>query len=102
MSITGMRVDGKPAWEGRSLERNADKLTRPFESPLPAGHFTFSHGHLLNNAAHDESLENNFSWEEMWMAYTYWKKGYTIYAPNEMLIWHNYSRDYRPQFDTDK
>ena len=84
------------------MERNADKLTKPFESPLPSGHFCFSHGHLLTNAGHDESLENNFSWEEIWMSYMYWKKGYTLYAPNEVLIWHNYNRSYRPQFDTDK
>ena len=90
-----------PAWEGRGIEKNADKLTRPFESPLASGHFVFSHGHLLENAGHEDN-EKNFSWEELMMSYMYWKKGYTIYAPSETLIYHNYDRDYRPQFDKDK
>ena len=35
------------------------------------------------------------------MGYWYWKQGYTIYAPNETIIWHNYDRSYRPQFTAD-
>ena len=98
MSWYEAREDGMPAWKGRPVERNEDKLIRPFESPLASGHYCFSHGHLLENAGHDGSFENNFSWEEIWMAYIYWKKGYTVYAPNETIIWHNYNRSYRPQF----
>ena len=101
MSHYETNKDGRPAWEGRGIEKNADKLIRPFESPLASGHFVFSHGHLLENAGHFEE-ENNFSWEENIMSYMYWKKGYTIYAPNEIIIWHNYNSSYRPQFDTDK
>ena len=50
---------------------------------LASGHFTFSYGHILKVAGHDGSFENLFSWEELWMAYMYWKKGYTLYSPNK-------------------
>ena len=59
-------------------------------------HFVFSHGNLLKDAGHDESIENvninSDSWEQMWMTYTYWKKGYTLYSPNKNIMFHNYDR----------
>ena len=58
----------------------------PFDTMLASGHFTFSHGHLLKVAGHDPSFANLFSWEELWMAYTYWKKGFTLYSPNDKDI----------------
>ena len=52
--------DGMPAWKGRPIEKNWDKITRPFESPLASGHYSFSRGHLIENAGHDGAFENNF------------------------------------------
>ena len=63
---------------------------------LASGHFTFSKGHILKVAGHDGSFENLFSWEEIWMAYMYWKKGYTLYSPNKNIVFHYYDRSYRP------
>ena len=51
-------------------------------------------------AGHDETVANQ-AWEELWMAYTYWKKGYTLYSPVESVIYHLYEKDYRPQYLTD-
>ena len=102
MSLQEWREDGMPAWRGRSLEKNQDKMIRPFETMLASGHNTFSYGHLLKVAGHDGSYTNLFSWEEIWMAYIYWKKGYTLYAPNDVLIFHNYDRTYRPNFGPDQ
>ena len=102
MSWYEIREDGMPAWKGRPIEKNEDKLIRPFESALASGHYCFSRGHLLAVAGHDATFENNFSWEEIWMAYAYWRAGYTVYAPNETIIWHNYDRSYRPQYGLDK
>ena len=50
--------DGMPAWSGRVLEKHADKMIRPFETIIASGHYCFSHGHLLNNAAHDVTQIN--------------------------------------------
>ena len=102
MSHYEVREDGMPAWKGRSVEKNAHKLTKPWETPLASGHYCFSHGHLLENAGHDGSFENNFSWEEIWMAYAYWKAGYTLYAPNENIVYHYYDRTIRPLQYVDK
>ena len=60
MSWYDIRKDGMPAWKGRPIERNSDKLIRPFESPIASGHNCFSRGHLITNAGHDGSYENNF------------------------------------------
>ena len=73
-------------------------MTRPIETMLPSAHFTFSHGHLLKVAAHDETSGNHFAQEELWMAYTYWKKGYKLYSPYENVVYHNYDVDYRHNF----
>ena len=72
-----------PAWSGRTFERNADKFVRPYLTMLASGHFTFSYGHILKAAPHDGAFENLFSWEEIWMSYMYWKKGYTLYSPHK-------------------
>ena len=90
------REDGMPAWSGRNLEKNSNKMIRPYETVLASGHFTFSHGHLIRVAGHDGSFENLFSWEEIWMSYMYWKKGYTLYAPNHNVVYHYFDRTYRP------
>ena len=71
-----------PLWSARGIETNAEKLSRPFETVLASKHFTFSHGNLVKVASHDPSFENLPSWEELWMTYAYWKKGFTLYAPN--------------------
>ena len=57
---------------------------------LALSYFTFSHGNLVKVASHDPSLENLFAWEDLWMTYTYWKKGFTLYTPTENFIWHKY------------
>ena len=52
--------------------------------------FTFSHGNLVKVAGHDPSLENLYEWEALWMTYTYWKKGFTLYALIENIIWYKH------------
>ena len=82
--------DGMPVFSARPIEMNGDKLSRPFETALASAHFTFSHGHLVKVASHDPALENLFAWEELWMAYTYWKEGFTLYVPNISVVYYNY------------
>ena len=101
MSQYEFRKDGMPAWKGRSVEKNAHKLIRPWETPLASGHYCFSHGHLLEAAGHDGNYENNFAWEELWMAYSYWKAGYKLYSPNEIVLYHLYDHSYRPDVVAD-
>ena len=76
MTLDKWNKYGMPIWSPLAIEINADKLSRPFETMLASRHFTFSHGHLIKVAGHDSSIEDLFEWEELWMAYTYWKKGF--------------------------
>ena len=50
MTIYEFRSDGQPAPSNRPIGKNLSKLTRPWESPVLAGNFIFSHGHFLVNA----------------------------------------------------
>ena len=79
-----------PLWSAREIEINANKLSRPFETMHASNHFIFSHGHLAKVARHDSSLKNVYEWEELWMTYTYWKKGFTLYAPIKNMVYYNY------------
>ena len=60
MSQDKWREDGLPSWKGRPIEKNDKKIIRPFETPVAAGHFVFSHGHLLKAAGHDEAIEDYY------------------------------------------
>jgi len=35
------------------------------------------------------------------MGYMYWKKGYTMYAPVEQVVYHYYDRSFRPLHHVD-
>ena len=60
MSQDKWKDDGLPSWMGRTVEKNHKQIIRPFETSVAAGHFTFSHGHLLTAAGHDEAFEEYF------------------------------------------
>ena len=94
-------ADGMPSWASRPLEKHQDAMTRPVETMLASAHFTFSHGHLLKVAGHDEMQEYQLAWEELWMAYMYWKQGYTLYSPVEAVVYHSYDNSYRNLFIND-
>ena len=57
MSLFEVREDeesrGQPAFKGRKVDKNVDKLTKPFASPAYSGHFNFSHGKFLLDAGYD-------------------------------------------------
>ena len=95
------RKDGYPAYEARQFERNSHKFTKPFENPMTAAHQFFSFGHLVKVAGFAGGYENIFIWEELWWAWKCRQQGYTLYAPNETVMWHNWDRTHRPHFLTD-
>ena len=35
------------------------------------------------------------------MTYAYWKAGYKLYQPNEIVLYHLYDRNYRPDIVDD-
>ena len=86
---------------GRTLDFNDVRLQRPFETASIAGGYSFSHGHLIENAPYSSEYVNIFNWEEPYQTYLAWKAGYSMYAPNERVIWHQWDRTYRPAFGKD-
>ena len=75
--------DRMPFHGVRGIDRNAEKMIRPFESSCFSGHLAFSHGHYILNAGYDVNFDNVFSWEEPYQTYLSWKAGYKLYAMNE-------------------
>ena len=64
------------------------RLVKPFESNAFSGHSTFSLGHYILNAGYSGAVDNIFAWEEPYQTYLTWKAGYTIYAFNELVVFH--------------
>ena len=67
--------DGMPNGYGRNIDKNADKLTRPFETMYASGHFALSHGDLLQEGlqtarlgclTRTASAHGVVHWECMW------------------------------------
>ena len=85
----------------RGLDRNADKMVRPFESSGFSAHCAFSHGHYIKNAGYSGEVDNIFSWEEPLQGYLSWKAGYTLYAMHEQVVFHLWDRSFRPRFGDD-
>ena len=83
------------------VHKNFDKLAKPSENHAYSAHFVFSYGHLLLNAGYESNVNYVFHWEEPYQGYLAWKAGYTLYSPNEFVMWHLWDQDYRKRFESD-
>ena len=81
---------------GQMIDQNQGLLEKPIESGHYSGNFCFSYGHLILNAGYSKEFDNIFNWEEPYQTYLAWKAGYTLYAPNQLILWHQWDRTYRP------
>jgi [Skp1-protein]-hydroxyproline N-acetylglucosaminyltransferase len=72
--------------------------TRPFSCLYYAAGFTFSSSSLVRRVPYDPTLTNLFFGEETAMLARLWTAGYNMYLPSRNLIWHCWSRAYRPSF----
>lgn len=80
-------------WAG-NREPIAD-LSHPVPTHTVLGALLFSHGDLVNDIPYDERI--SFMGEELCFALRAYTRGYSLYAPNEMLAWHFYKREERPK-----
>ena len=78
------------------VNKNTEKLVRPFETQHLAGGYLFAFGNIVHDCPYEAQYENVFSWEEFHLHYKCRSKGYNLYAPNKVLVYHNYSRTTRP------
>ena len=74
-------------------------------APVPAlfwaAGFSFSYSSLLQDVPYDPGLKFLFFGEEMSMLARMWTSGYDVFAPSVSVIFHLWSRDYRPSFSSD-
>jgi hypothetical protein len=72
---------------------------RERESPLPArffsAHFAFTIGRLCEEVPYDPNYY--FHGEEINMAVRAFTHGYDLFYPHRVVLWHEYTRQYRPK-----
>ena len=100
--------DGMLRFVGRLLKSPSATVTAPTASVVPFAHplpclyyaagFTFSSSSLIHRVPYDPSLTNLFFGEETLMLARLWTHGFNMYLPRRNLIWHCWSREYRPSF----
>ena len=74
-------------------------------APVPglfwAAGFSFSYSSLLREVPYDPGLKFLFFGEEVSLLARMWTAGYDVFAPTETVVFHLWTRDYRPSFSTD-
>lgn len=81
------------AWAGHRNE--IEDKSKPHPSHTVLAGYIFTIGDFVNDIPYDERI--TFMGEELCIAIRAYTRGYRIYAPNEMLIWHFYQRKDRPK-----
>jgi hypothetical protein len=76
-----------------------EDLSHPHKSHTVLGALIFTHGDIVDEIPYDERI--SFMGEELCFAIRAYTRGWYIYAPNEMLVWHYYKRDERPKIWND-
>jgi hypothetical protein len=84
--------------DGRLLTRpsfiqNHHDLVRPIRARFYSAHFAFTIGAFCEDVKHDPSLY--FLGEEITIAVRAFTHGYDLYHPHQIIVWHEYTRNYR-------
>jgi hypothetical protein len=74
------------------------KPPRPLPSTFVAVGCCFSSATRLRECPFDPNFDFVFLGEETSMGLRLWTHGYDFYNPATMIVWHRWSRDYRPTF----
>lgn len=81
------------AWAGHREE--IEDKTKPHPSHTVLAGYLFADGSFVKEIPYDERI--TFMGEELCIAIRAYTRGWKIYAPQEMLIWHFYTRRDRPK-----
>jgi len=68
-------------------------VTRPLRARFISGHFLFAPGSLVDEVPYDPGVY--FHGEEIMLTVRAFTWGYDLFHPPEVLLWHEYSRQYR-------
>jgi hypothetical protein len=81
------------AWAGHREE--IEDKSKPHPSYTVLAGYLFAPGNFVEEIPYDERI--TFMGEELCIAIRAYTRGWKIYAPNEMLLWHFYTRKDRPK-----
>ncbi|CAI5703358.1 unnamed protein product [Peronospora effusa] len=84
------------------LRQTSKILTKALTEPLPslfwAAGFAFSSSKVIAEVPYDEELRFLFFGEESSMAARLWTSGWNFFTPSETVVYHLWTRAYRPVF----
>ncbi|KAK1944908.1 [Skp1-protein]-hydroxyproline N-acetylglucosaminyltransferase [Phytophthora citrophthora] len=84
------------------LRQTGKILAKPLDKPLPsllwAAGFAFSSSRVMAEVPYDENLRFLFFGEESSMAARLWTAGWDFFTPSETVVYHLWTRAYRPVF----
>jgi Glycosyltransferase (GlcNAc) len=69
--------------------------TDPRRSRFLSAHFLFAPGSFISDVPYDPNLY--FLGEEITLTVRAFTHGYDLYHPGEVILWHEYTRNYRPK-----
>jgi hypothetical protein len=74
--------------------RKHRRRTRPVQARFLSAHFLFTRGRFVEDVPYDPELY--FIGEEITLAVRAFTHGYDLYHPHRVIVWHEYTRSYRP------
>jgi hypothetical protein len=74
---------------------NWRRLDRPLRARFISAHFLFTIGEFVKEVPYDPELY--FIGEEICLAVRAFTNGYDLFHPPEPIVWHEYTRSYRPK-----
>jgi hypothetical protein len=86
------------AWAGN--REKIDDMSQPHFSHAILAGLVFAQGSLVQEVPYDERI--SFMGEELCFSIRAYTRGWKIYAPNEMLFWHYYTRKGHPKVWTQR
>ena len=94
MSFHYFTPDGIPMFRP-TIMPNWRSLKGPLKARFVSGHFLFTLGSFVEEVPYDPHLY--FHGEEITVTVRAYTWGYDFFHPPEVLLWHEYSREYRPK-----
>ncbi len=76
---------------------NTDK--KFYKTPFVTGGFLFMEGSALKDVPYQNNLDYLFMGEEILHSIRFFTSGYTIFTPNENIVYHYYIREGSPRFN---
>ena len=72
-----------------------ETLTAPLPARFFSAHFAFAHGAFCREVPYDPNYY--FHGEEISMGVRAFTHGYDLFHPHRVILWHEYTRNYRPK-----